>query len=128
MTIARLALAVLLLCAPLAAKGNSDLKVMRRGSHIWVRISLRNPSTHWEGKMSVRCWARRSGFGPWILLKEWSPLPPLGPGHRLTRELFDQSSPTLRLLAATGPIQVRAVISAPHLRMQEERSLPAQKL
>ena len=127
MSIARLAI-LLSLCAPVAAKGNSDLKVMRRGSHIWVRISLRNPSSHWEGKMQVRCWARRSGFGPWILLKEWSKLPPLGPGHHLTRELFDQSSPTLRLLAATGPIQVRAVISAPNLRMQQERSLPAQKL
>ena len=121
-------LALLLLAGPVAARGNSDLKVMRRASHIWVRISLRNPTSHWEGKLSVRCWARRTGVGPWILLREWSQLPPLGPGQRLTKELFDQSSSTLRLLAATGPIQVRAVISAPNLRMEEERSLPAQKL
>ncbi len=105
----------------------SDLKVMRRGSHIWVRISLRNPTPRWQGKLNIRCWARRTRTGPWLLLRDWGKLPPLGPGQRLIRELFDQSSPTLRVLAATGPIEVRALISGSGLHLQEERSLPAQK-
>lgn len=110
------------------ARPASDLKVMRRASHIWVRISLRNPTTKWQGNLNIRCWARRTKTGPWLLLREWGNLPPLGPGQRLTRELFDQSSPTLRVLAATGPIEVRALISGTGLHLQEERSLPHQKL
>ncbi|MFN8611161.1 MAG: hypothetical protein U0931_26695 [Vulcanimicrobiota bacterium] len=109
------------------APAQSELKVLRRGTHVYVRISLRNPKQAWEGGFSLQCWARRTGMGPWLLLREWPRLPPLGPGQRLTRELFDQSSPTLRALAATGPIQVRSVIKAPGLLLKRERSLPAQK-
>ncbi len=116
---------VLLLASPVWAQ--SDLKVLRRGSHVYVKITLRNPKPDWEGEFSLQCWARRSHAGPWILLREWSKLPPLGPGQRLTRELFDQSSTTLRALAATGPIEVRSVIKAPGLLLKRERSLPAPK-
>ncbi|MBS2040309.1 hypothetical protein JST97_35305 [bacterium] len=106
----------------------SDLKVQRRGSHVYVKISLRNPKPDWEGGFSMQCWARRTHLGPWLLLREWPRLPPLGPGQRLTRELFDQSSPTLRALAATGPVEVRSVIKAPGVFLKRERSLPVQSL
>lgn len=120
-------LALLLMLLPVAPGwAQSELKVQRRGTHVYVRISLRNPKPGWEGGFSMQCWARRTRFGPWLLLREWSPLPPLGPGQRVTRELFDQSSQTLRLLAATGPIEVRSVIKAPGLLLKRERSLPAQ--
>ena len=100
---------------------------MRRASHIWVRIQLRNPTKKWQGNLRIRCWARRTKTGPWLLLRDWGKLPPLGPGQKLTRELFDQSTPTLRLLAATGPIEVRSLVSGTGLHLQEERSLPNQK-
>jgi hypothetical protein len=116
---------MLLLASSVWAQG--ELKVLRRGSHVYVKISLRNPKSQWEGGLSMQCWARRTRVGPWLLLREWNKLPPVGPGQRLTRELFDQSSPTLRVLAATGPIEVRAVIKAPGLLFQRERSLPAQR-
>ncbi len=118
---------ILFLFLALTLAGWADLKVMRRASHIYVRISVRNPTQKWQGHLNMRCWARRTRVGPWLLLREWKQLPPLGPGQKLTRELFDQSSPTLRLLAATGPIEVRCLVSGTGLHLQEERSLPAQK-
>ncbi len=118
---------LLVLILALTLPGRADLKVLRRASHIYVRISLRNPTKQWQGRLNIRCWARRTKVGPWLLLREWKQLPPLGPGQKLTRELFDQSTPTLRLLAATGPIEVRSLVSGTGLHLQEERSLPAQK-
>jgi hypothetical protein len=120
-------LRALLLCLALALPAGADLKVMRRATHIWVRISMRNTTGRWQGKLNIRCWARRTRTGPWILLREWKGLPPLGPGQKLTRELFDPSSPTLRLLTATGPVEVRSLISGTGLHLLEERSLPAQR-
>lgn len=118
---------ILIVWLALTLVGAAELKVMRRASHIWVRIQLRNPTQKWQGNLRIRCWARRTKTGPWLLLRDWGKLPPLGPGQKLTRELFDQSAPTLRLLAATGPIEVRSLVSGTGLHLQEERSLPAQK-
>lgn len=96
------------------------LKVWRNGSRIHVRVTAHNPDRRWHGPFTMNLKARRAQVGPWIPLRTWKSVPPLGPGHRVSREFFQEQSVLLRALSATGPLQLRASIDGPGFQGSQE--------
>lgn len=106
----------------LAAPPALQLKVWRQGSRVYTRITTRNHDRRWHGPFQLRLSARRAHFGPWLTLKTWK-LPPLGPGHKSTREFFQEQSLLLRTLSATGSLQMRARVQGPGFEASSEETM-----
>ena len=98
------------------------LRVWRQASRIHVRTTTHNPDRRWHGPFELRLQARRAGVGPWLTMRTWK-LPPLGPGHRTSREFFQEQSLLLRTLSATGPLQLRARVQGPGFQAFTEETM-----
>lgn len=118
----RLLLLFLLLTGGARARERAaELQVSRRGDQVWVRITARNTGPR---RLPVRISLyARSVVGPWLLIRQWPTEHDLPPGHKLSRELFADSSQMLRWLAGGRRLHLRALVTGPGLRGEAERTL-----
>ena len=118
-----LGLALAMLSPALADAIIDDLQVRRVGSHVNIRVSVRNPGrTVQEGPVRIELEARATSADPWTSIKTWGDVKSIEPSYRVARDFFDENSDFLTGLAANGKFQVRAVVNAPGVTKAVEKT------
>lgn len=118
-----LGLALAMLVPAMAEATIDDLQVRRVGSHLNVRVTVRNPGkVAQEGPIKIDLEARATSEDPWTSIKTWADVKSMPPSYRVARDFFDENSPFLTELAAGGKFQVRATVVAPGVTKTVEKT------
>lgn len=100
-----------------------DLLVRRMTDSVNIRVSITNSAlTRQPGPVQVDLYVRATEEDEWINIRTWNNIASMGPGHRISRDFFEENHPLLRDLAALGRFQVRASVKAPNFRDAVEKT------
>ncbi|MFA5506785.1 MAG: hypothetical protein WC314_05640 [Vulcanimicrobiota bacterium] len=108
------------------AEVNIEELLVRRGSaSLNIRLTINNPSKVRQlGPVVAQLYARANSSEQWVLLRTWDNISTLGPGHRTSRDFFEENSFFLEKLADEDQFEVRAVVTGPEATKAAEKVSP----